>query len=95
MAGWHVYMLRCADDTLYTGIATDVKRRFNEHQSQGKRCARYLRGRAPLSLVFTCEAADRSSASQLEYRIKQLSRADKLALISGRLQVVDLVEVES
>lgn len=94
MAGWHLYMLRCADDSLYTGIATDVKRRFAEHQSQGKRCARYLKGRAPLALVFTCEASDRSSASQLEYRIKQLSRAEKLALISGHLQVADLLEIK-
>lgn len=80
---WHVYMIRCADDTLYTGITTDVLRRFGEHQAQGKLSARYLRGRAPLQLVFTCPAGDRSSASQLEYRLKQLSRADKLALIRG------------
>ncbi len=82
--GWHVYIIRCADDTLYTGIATDVIRRFAEHQSQGRLCARYLRGRAPLELVFTCPASDRSAALQLEYRIKQLSRIDKLALISGQ-----------
>lgn len=80
---WHLYMIRCADDSLYTGITTNVLRRFGEHQAQGKLCARYLRGRAPLQLVFTCPAGDRSSASQLEYRLKQLSRADKLALIRG------------
>lgn len=80
---WHLYMIRCADDTLYTGITTNVLRRFGEHQAQGKLCARYLRGRAPLQLVFTCPAGDRRSASQLEYRLKQLSRADKLALIRG------------
>lgn len=84
---WHVYMIRCADDTLYTGISTDVVRRFAEHQAQGKLCARYLRGRGPLQLVFTRPAGDRSSASQLEYRLKQLSRADKLALINGVLSI--------
>lgn len=84
---WHVYMIRCADDTLYTGITTDVARRFGEHQAQGKLCARYLRGRGPLHLVFTRPAGDRSRASQLEYRLKQLSRADKLALISGVLSI--------
>lgn len=80
---WSVYLVRCADNSLYTGIATDVARRFAEHQAQGSKTARYLRGRAPLTLVFQCPAGDRSAALKLEYRIKQLPRADKLRLVAG------------
>jgi len=82
-ASWSVYLVRCADSSLYTGIATDVARRFAEHQAQGPKTARYLRGRAPLTLVFQCPAGDRSTALKLEYRIKQLPRADKLKLVAG------------
>ncbi|MEX0738514.1 MAG: GIY-YIG nuclease family protein [Pseudohongiella sp.] len=87
-APWSVYLVRCADDSLYTGIATDVLRRFTEHQAQGPKTARYLRGRAPLTLVFQCPAGDRSQALKLEYRIKQLSRADKLRLVAGDPQLL-------
>jgi putative endonuclease len=82
---WWLYMIRCADQSLYTGIATDVSRRFNEHQAQGPKAARYLRGRGPLELVFAAPVPDRSEAQRLEYRIKQLPRADKLRLLSGAL----------
>lgn len=75
--------MRCADETLYTGVSNDVARRFSEHQSQGRKTARYLRGRAPLVLVYTQEAGDYSAALRLEYRIKQLNRKLKLRLISG------------
>lgn len=85
---WSVYLVRCSDNSLYTGIATDVARRFAEHQAQGTRTARYLRGRAPLTLVFQCPAGDRSAALKLEYRIKQLSRADKLRLVAGDRQLL-------
>lgn len=80
---WTVYMIRCHDDSLYTGIAADVTRRFAEHQAQGARTARYLRGRDPLELVYTVKVPDRGEALKLEYRIKQLSRADKLRLLAG------------
>jgi len=82
---WWLYMIRCADDSLYTGIATDVRRRFDEHQSQGPRAARYLRGRGPLQLVFSIPMSDRSEAQRLEYRIKRLPRTEKLRLLSGSL----------
>lgn len=78
---WHVYMIRCGDDTLYTGITTDVTRRFAEHQRGGSRAARYLKGRGPLHLVFHCKAGTRKAALTLEYTIKKLSRAEKLQLI--------------
>ncbi len=82
MADWYVYIIRCADDTLYTGIATDVERRFGEHRTDGKRAAKYLRGRAPLTLVYQKKIGNRSLASKVEYRIKKLSKADKEGLLS-------------
>ncbi|MBT8096000.1 MAG: GIY-YIG nuclease family protein [Woeseia sp.] len=77
---WSVYLLRCADGSLYTGIATDVQRRFAEHDSS-ERGAKYLRGRGPLRLELACEVGDRSLASRVEHRIKRLSRNRKEALI--------------
>jgi putative endonuclease len=73
-------VLRCADGTLYTGIATDVSRRLAEH-TRGLRGAKYLRGRAPLELVFQRAAGDRGTASRFEHRIKSLSKADKERLV--------------
>jgi len=80
---WSVYLLRCGDDSLYCGIATDVPRRFAEHESQGPKSAKYLRGRLPVSLVYQREIGTRSQASSEEWRIKKLSRKKKLALISA------------
>lgn len=75
-------MLRCCDNSLYTGIATDVKRRFDEHQTQGPKAARYVRGRAPLELVYQRSIGSRAEASSEEYRIKQLTKTAKEKLIS-------------
>ncbi|MCB1845418.1 MAG: GIY-YIG nuclease family protein [Halioglobus sp.] len=77
---WNVYVLRCADDSLYTGIATDVNRRLDEHR-HSDRGAKYLRGRGPLALVFCSAADDRSHASRLEKKIKQLPKLKKEALL--------------
>ena len=85
-----LYILRCADDSLYTGITTDVERRVSEHES-GRRGARYLRGKAPLEIVFCRAVGDRARASQLEYRVKRLSRSRKQALIEGRDRLEDLL----
>jgi len=84
-----LYIVRCADGTLYTGIATDVAKRLAEHES-GPRGAKYLRGKGPLEVVFSAAAGDRAVASQLEYRVKQLSRMQKLELIEGRLRLASL-----
>lgn len=84
---WYLYLLRCRDGSLYTGISTDVGRRLAEHNGEGgsRRGARALRGRRPAQLVFILPVADRIEASRLEYRIKRLSRTDKEALIRGQL----------
>jgi len=77
---WSLYLLRCADDSLYTGIAIDVTRRLGEHLD-ARRGARYLRGRGPFELVFSCEVGDRSSASRIEHRVKRLSKTRKEQLL--------------
>jgi putative endonuclease len=82
---WFLYMIRCADNSLYTGITTELDRRFAEHQSQGKKCAKYLRGKAPLELVFTTEVGTKSDASRLELRLKKCSKATKEKLVSGAI----------
>lgn len=81
MSRWHIYLIRTRHGDLYTGIATDVARRFADHQSQGARCAKYLRGRAPLRLVFECPVGDRSLAQTLEARVKRLPRVKKELLV--------------
>lgn len=75
---WYVYILECADGTLYTGITTDVNKRLDTH-NKGKG-AKYTRVRLPVKLRVYFEAEDRSSASKEEWRIKQLTREQKLKL---------------
>lgn len=89
-SNYHLYILRCADGTLYTGIALDIEARLRDHEGD-RAGAKYLRGRKPFEKVFECEAGDRSEAQQLEYRVKRLSRAKKLGLIRGSLRPADLV----
>ncbi len=79
---WHLYLIRCGDDSLYCGIATDVTRRLAEHNSQGPKSAKYLRGRLPLKLVFQKKVGNRAEATREEIRIKRLSRAQKERLIT-------------
>ena len=78
---WYVYMLRCGDDSLYTGSTTDVQRRFQEHRSGTG--ARYTRSRPPVTLAYTEEAPDRSAALRREAAIKKLPRRQKLELIKN------------
>ncbi|WP_303285114.1 GIY-YIG nuclease family protein [Marinobacter sp. SS8-8] len=88
-ANWFVYMVRTARGALYTGITTDVARRFQEHQAGAPKGARSLRGKGPLELVFSSAAGDRSRASKLEWHIKQWSRPRKEALARGELSLPD------
>jgi putative endonuclease len=82
---WCVYIVRCSDNSLYTGIATDVLRRVSEHQEQGPRSAKYVRGRTPLQLVYVRSFRSRSAAMREEWRIKHLSKQDKERLVHGEL----------
>ena len=76
---WKLYILRCGDGTLYTGITTDVERRLEEHRS-GKG-AKYTRGRAPLELVYVETGMDKSTALKRELEIKKMPRQEKEKLI--------------
>ena len=76
---WKLYILRCGDGSLYTGISTDVQRRLEEHCS-GKG-AKYTRSRGPLELVYEEECGDHSAALKREAAIKKLSRIQKMKLI--------------
>ncbi|MDH4018655.1 MAG: GIY-YIG nuclease family protein [Xanthomonadales bacterium] len=77
---WYVYIIKASDDSLYTGITTDVERRFSEH-SDSRKGARFFRGRRPVEVVHTENHPDRSSALRRESEIKKLTRDLKLKLI--------------
>lgn len=81
MSNWFVYIMRCADGTLYTGITTDLARREQEHNS-AKNGARYTRSRRPVVLVYSEAVANRSEASKREHAIKQLPLSGKMELTS-------------
>jgi putative endonuclease len=87
---WQVYLVRCRDGSLYTGITTDVARRLDEHAASGGAAAKYLRGRAPLTLVFCCAVGTRSIALRIERRIKQLGKQDKERLVAGECGFAEL-----
>ena len=89
MAVYKLYLLRCADGSLYTGIAMDPERRLSEHES-GPRGSKRLRGRGPLKLVFSQTVGDRSQAQALEARVKKLPRQDKLRLVAGTLSLAEI-----
>lgn len=80
---WFVYMLRTAKGALYTGVTTDINRRVAEHQSGGPKAAKALKGKGPLRLVYQEQAENKVSAMQREYALKQLSKAQKEALITA------------
>ena len=82
MSNWYVYIIEASDSSLYTGITTDVERRFTEHCGQ-TRGAKYFRGRKPLKVVYSERHSDRSKASKREAEIKKLSRLEKLGVIAG------------
>ena len=77
---YHLYILKCADKSLYTGITTDLKRRVGEHNSS-KFGARYTKSRRPVKLVYSKKFKNRSLASIAEAKIKKLSRAEKIKLL--------------
>lgn len=77
---YHLYILRCADKTFYTGITVDLERRIGEHNSS-KLGAKYTKGRRPVRLVYSKKFKSRSSALKEECRIKKLSRAEKMEII--------------
>ena len=90
---WQVYILLCSDGSLYTGISTDVKRRFAQHADGSG--AKYFRGRSPRRIVYLESGHDRSSASRREMAIKKMRLTDKRSLIaSAENQLESLSEPE-
>ena len=82
IVSYFVYILECSDQTLYTGITTDVDKRLEEHNTSDKG-AKYTKARRPVRLLYCEDAPDRSSASKREYAIKKLTRSEKLKLIGS------------
>ncbi|SHJ45211.1 putative endonuclease [Malonomonas rubra DSM 5091] len=78
---WQVYIILCSDDSLYTGISTDVERRFRQHRDGGG--AKYFRGRLPLRVVYREDGHDRSSASRREIEIKRMPATEKRQLVAA------------
>ena len=91
---WSVYMIRCGDQSLYTGISNNVEKRFAVHQSNSSKSAKYLRSRHPLQLVYQAEVGSRSEASRVEILMKKLPKHTKEALVTGMLQLSDAVELQ-
>ncbi len=83
---WWVYILRCSDGSLYTGIAIDTERRVTEHNRDDRLAARYTRGRRPVVLMYQERCASRAEASRREHAIKRMGRREKLALIACESQ---------
>lgn len=90
MNPWYVYILRCADQTLYTGYARDLEARVNTHNA-GKG-AKYTRGRLPVEVVYHETFATRSEAMSREIQLKKLTRPQKEALINAATQAIEVKE---
>ena len=81
MNNWYVYIVRCSDQSFYTGITNNVERRIDEHNNSDLLGARYTRTRCPVNLVYQESLDSRSEATRREYKIKGLSRTEKEALV--------------
>ena len=81
---WFVYIMRCADNSLYTGVTTDISRRLDQHNGLIKNGAKYTRNRQPVTLVYQETSNSRSEACKREYAIKDLSKSDKELLIATK-----------
>ncbi len=90
MNNWFLYLIRCRNGRLYTGITTDVERRFEEHESGDKKGSKYLRGKAPLTLVMKKRIGDRSMALKVEAKVKKLPKTKKELLVDGKIKIREL-----
>lgn len=92
---WSVYIIRCGDNSLYTGISNNVAKRFEVHLSGSTKAAKYTRSRHPLQLVFSAEIGDKSAAARVEYRLKKLSKISKELLVTGKTSLFNLGIIET
>ena len=91
---YFVYILRCSDQSLYTGITTDPERRFEEHRSRGKKCAKYTFSRPVECMQALWQAEDKAQASRLENLIKSMPKVRKLSLIEGNEALEGCVRID-
>lgn len=92
MADWYLYLVRCYDGSLYTGISTDIARRFAQHQGEGSAGSKYLKGRSPLTLVFKKKLGSKSLASKVERKVKKLSKVRKEKLIRTKKDIEVMIK---
>ncbi len=90
MNNWFLYLIRCRNGRLYTGITTDVERRFEEHESGDKKGSKYLRGKAPLKLVMKKKVGDRSMALKIEAKVKKLPKIKKELFVDGKIKMREI-----
>ena len=90
MADWFVYIIKDELNTLYTGVTTDVNRRFSEHVEGGKKAAKYLRSRKNLELVYSCWIGDKKEAYRIEAKIKTLNKDKKEKIVQDRKRLKGL-----
>ncbi|MBS1258979.1 MAG: hypothetical protein MAG551_02043 [Candidatus Scalindua arabica] len=89
---WFLYLIRCKHGRLYTGITTDVERRFEEHNGHDTKGSKYLRGKTPLKLVMKKKIGSRSLALKIEAKVKRLSKIKKELLVDGKINIRDIKE---
>ncbi len=92
MSDWYLYLVRCQDGSLYTGISTDVARRFAQHRGEGGAGSKYLKGRAPLALVFQKNLGSKSLALKVERKVKKLSKVRKEELIRANTRIDEIIK---
>lgn len=90
MNTWFLYVIRCKQGRLYTGITTDVERRFAEHAGDNKKGSKYLKGKAPFTLVMKKEIGSKSAALKVEAKVKKLSKTEKKMLIDGKIDIKEI-----
>lgn len=88
---YYTYIIRCQDNSLYTGITTDLKRRMKEHFCQGEKCAKYTLRHKAIKLEIAWKSENRISASKLEYHIKKLAKQQKENLINNNRLLENLL----
>ncbi|MFM2486818.1 GIY-YIG nuclease family protein [Celerinatantimonas yamalensis] len=90
---WSVYLIRTRANQLYTGVTTDVARRFAQHQCSGRQAAKYLKGKGPLTLAYCCKVGNKQLAYRFEYHIKRWPKALKESLVGSQLPLVQFYQL--
>jgi len=92
METWYLYLIRCKDNSLYTGITTDVRRRVKEHQGNDRKGSKYLRGKGPLKLVLKKKIGNKSLTSKVEAKVKNLPKDKKEMFVKGKINIKEIID---